>query len=134
MKDRQKFIQQNVNKLWDTLTKSSEDNMSSHDWMEKKKKRILNGSQENLLYFIEKHSPTLEPWQREIVRIVRKIAQYFYPQKHTQVMNEGCATFVHYFIMNRLYDKGLVDDSAMMEFLISHTNVTNQHGFEDYGR
>jgi stage V sporulation protein R len=35
--------------------------------------------QENLLYFIEKNAPLLEPWQREVVRIVRKLAQYFYP-------------------------------------------------------
>ncbi|MEZ5480025.1 MAG: SpoVR family protein [Thiolinea sp.] len=27
------------------------------------------------------------------MRIVRKIAQYFYPQRQTQVMNEGWATF-----------------------------------------
>jgi stage V sporulation protein R len=52
--------------------------------------------QENLLYFIEKNAPLLEPWQREIVRIVRKIAQYFYPQRQTQVMNEGWATFWHH--------------------------------------
>ncbi|MFP3336162.1 SpoVR family protein, partial [Pseudomonas sp. SIMBA_064] len=32
--------------------------------------------QENILYFLEKHAPLLEPWQREIVRIVRKIAQF----------------------------------------------------------
>ena len=57
--------------------------------------------QENLLYFIEKHAPLLEPWQREIVRIVRKIAQYFYPQRQTQVMNEGWATFWHYTLLNR---------------------------------
>ena len=28
--------------------------------------------EENLLYFVEKHSPRAAPWQREIVRIVRK--------------------------------------------------------------
>ena len=47
---------------------------------------------ENILYFIEKHAPLLEPWQREIVRILRKIAQYFYPQRQPQVMDEGCGT------------------------------------------
>jgi spore cortex formation protein SpoVR/YcgB (stage V sporulation) len=62
--------------------------------------------QENILYFIEKHAPLLEPWQREVVRIVRKIAQYFYPQRQTQVMNEGWATFWHYTLMNDLYDEG----------------------------
>ena len=50
--------------------------------------------EENLLYFIEKRAPRLEDWQRELVRIVRHVSQYFYPQKQTQMMNEGCATFV----------------------------------------
>ncbi len=52
--------------------------------------------EENLLYFLEKNSPSLKPWQREMLRIVRNLAQYFYPQRQTKVMNEGCATFVHY--------------------------------------
>ncbi|MFX5522261.1 SpoVR family protein, partial [Acinetobacter baumannii] len=56
--------------------------------------------QENLLYFIETNAPKLQPWQREIVRIVRKIAQYFYPQRQTKVMNEGWATFWHYTILH----------------------------------
>ncbi len=55
--------------------------------------------EENLLYFIEKYAPLLEPWQREMVRITRKISQYFYPQRQTQVMNEGWATFWHYTIL-----------------------------------
>jgi len=47
--------------------------------------------EENILYFMEKHSPVLETWQREICRIVRKLAQYFYPQMQTSLMNEGWA-------------------------------------------
>jgi stage V sporulation protein R len=61
-------------------------------------RRFPEEPQENLLYFIEKNAPLLEPWQREIVRIVRKIAQYFYPQRQTQVMNEGWATFWHHLL------------------------------------
>ncbi|MFA7504872.1 MAG: SpoVR family protein [Burkholderiaceae bacterium] len=89
--------------------------------------------QENLLYFLEKYSPRLEPWQREVVRIVRKMAQYFYPQGLTKVMNEGWATFWHYTILNRLYDKGLVTDGLMLEVLASHTNVVGQRGFDERG-
>jgi spore cortex formation protein SpoVR/YcgB (stage V sporulation) len=63
------------------------------------------------------------------VRIVRKIAQYFYPQRQTQVMNEGWACFWHYTILNRLYDEGLVTDGFMIEFLQSHTNVVSQPAF-----
>jgi len=86
--------------------------------------------QENILYFVEKYSPKLEPWQRELVRIVRKLAQYFYPQAQTKLMNEGWATFWHYTIVNRLHEQRLVDDGFMLEFLKSHTNVAAQPAFD----
>ena len=53
---------------------------------------------------------------------MRKVSQYFYPQKQTQVMNEGCATFWHYTILNHLYDEGKVTERFMLEFLHSHTH------------
>ena len=89
--------------------------------------------EENLLYFIEKNSPLLEPWQREVVRIVRKIAQYFYPQRQTQVMNEGWACFWHYRLLNDLFDDGHVTPGFMMEFLTSHTSVLFQPAFDHPG-
>jgi len=89
--------------------------------------------EENILYFVEKHSPRLAPWQRELVRIVRKLSQYFYPQTQTKVMNEGWATFWHYTLINRLYQKRLVDDAFMLEFLHIHTNVVSQRGFDQEG-
>ncbi|HZE92471.1 MAG TPA: SpoVR family protein, partial [Rhizobacter sp.] len=70
--------------------------------------------------------PLLEPWQREIVRIVRKVAQYFYPQRQTQVMNEGWATFWHHHLLNTMYDDGHLSDGMMIEWLKSHTNVVYQ--------
>ena len=30
-------------------------------------------------------------------------------------MNEGCATFVHYTILNQLYDKGLLTEGSMLD-------------------
>ncbi|MEC9358465.1 MAG: SpoVR family protein [Pseudomonadota bacterium] len=89
--------------------------------------------QENLLYFIEKHAPKLASWQRELVRIVRKLSQYFYPQGLTKVMNEGWATFWHYTLLNRLYDRGRVDAGFMLEWLSSHTNVITQRGYDQRG-
>jgi stage V sporulation protein R len=82
--------------------------------------------EENLLYFIEKHAPKLEPWQRELARIVRKIAQYFYPQRQTQVMNEGWATFWHHRLINDMYEAGQIDEGILLECLHSHTNVIRQ--------
>jgi stage V sporulation protein R len=86
---------------------------------------------ENLLYFIEKEAPKLRDWERELVRIVRKMSQYFYPQGQTKVMNEGWASFWHYTLLNSLYDEKLVSDGFMLEFLTSHTNVVFQPDSRD---
>lgn len=118
--DRENYQQSLVNELWRTLPRRQEAEEKAVT------RRFPEEPQENLLYFIEKFAPLLEPWQRELIRIVRKIAQYFYPQRQTQVMNEGWATFWHYTILNRMYDEGLVTDGFIMEFLHSHTNVVYQ--------
>ncbi len=117
--EREAYLQSQVNDLWRTVPKTAVE-------PESEKVRFPSEPQENILYFIEKHAPLLESWQREIVRIVRKISQYFYPQKQTQVMNEGWATFWHYTILNHLYDEGLVTDRFILEFLHSHTGVVAQ--------
>ena len=56
--------------------------------------------------------------------------RYFYPQRQTQVMNEGWATFWHYTILNDMYDQQLVNDGFMMEFLHSHSSVVAQPAFD----
>jgi stage V sporulation protein R len=87
---------------------------------------MLGLPQENILYFLEKFTPNLQPWQREVLRIVRLIAQYFYPQQQTKVMNEGCATYCHYRIMNTLHETRQISDGSFLEFLRSHTNSIRQ--------
>ncbi len=78
---------------------------------------------ENLLYFIEKQAPNLQEWQREVIRIVRKIGQYFYPQGQLQMMNEGFATATHYEMSWELYNRGYVDDAYIGEFIHKHSGV-----------
>ncbi len=124
-KEREEYLQRQINDLWRTIPRS----VDEEDEKNRRKQRYPEEPQENLLYFIEKNAPLLETWQREIIRIVRKIAQYFYPQRQTQVMNEGWASFWHYTLLNRLYEKGLVTDGFMMEFLQSHTAVIYQPPF-----
>ncbi|MGB0086419.1 MAG: SpoVR family protein [Rhodomicrobiaceae bacterium] len=87
--------------------------------------------EENVLYFLEKHAPRLKDWQRELIRIVRVLAQYFYPQRQTKMMNEGCATFIHYEILNRLYERGLLTEGSLLEALHLHSAVVMQPGFDD---
>ncbi|WP_108125241.1 SpoVR family protein [Saccharospirillum mangrovi] len=122
--EREAYLQQQVNLLWRTIP-VNEDKTET-----KRKKRYPAEPQENLLYFIEKNAPLLEPWQRELVRIVRKLAQYFYPQRQTQVMNEGWASFWHYTLMNELYDRGYITEGFMMEFLASHSAVVYQPSYD----
>ncbi|WP_210395596.1 SpoVR family protein [Motiliproteus sediminis] len=121
---RSEILQQQVNELWNTIPKPQTE---EH---EREQPRFPREPEENLLYFLEKNAPLLEPWQREIIRIVRKVSQYFYPQKQTQVMNEGWACFWHYTLLHSLYDKGLVTDGFMMEFLHSHSSVIYQPPYD----
>ncbi|HET6599406.1 MAG TPA: SpoVR family protein [Burkholderiaceae bacterium] len=119
--ERLEHAQSQVNDIWRTLPPRPERAEDTVD-----AKRFPSEPQENILYFIEKNAPLLEPWQREVVRIVRKIAQYFYPQRQTQVMNEGWATFWHHHLLNTMYDDGYLTDGVMIEWLKSHTNVVYQ--------
>jgi spore cortex formation protein SpoVR/YcgB (stage V sporulation) len=125
LEEREAYLQSQVNDLWHKTIPQKEIAEEAS-----KQQNFPQEPQENILYFIEKNAPLLEPWQREVVRIVRKIGQYFYPQRQTQVMNEGWACFWHYHIMNALYDRGKVTDGFMLEFIQSHTNVVSQPDFD----
>ncbi len=113
---------ENYNELWRTLPKSP----SPADPKAMQIRNFPEEPEENILYFIEKNAPTLPAWKREIIRIVRKVAQYFYPQGLTKVMNEGFASFTHYHIINKMFEEGYVDDGFMLEFLHSHSSVLYQ--------
>jgi len=122
--EREAHKERQFNDLWRTVP------IAAASTSAKPAKNFPEEPQENILYFVEKYSPKLAPWERELVRIVRKLAQYFYPQSQTKVMNEGWATFWHYTILNRLHESGQVDDGFMFEFLKSHTNVVYQPPFD----
>lgn len=127
---RAEYERSQYSELWRTLPESNSKDSHEIDLIEKELAQKLGLPESNLLYFLEKHSPILESWQREILRIVRSIAQYFYPQRQTKLMNEGCACFVHYHIMNRLYDTGQITEGAMLEFIDFHTRVVAQPDFD----
>jgi stage V sporulation protein R len=132
--DRRAYEEATFNDLWRTVPTSGKDRDEDAQDNEKQLEEVrrkLGLPEENLLYFIEKRAPRLEDWQRELIRIVRNVEQYFYPQKQLQLMNEGCATFCHYEIMNRLHDRGLITEGSMLEFLHSHSSVVFQPGFDD---
>lgn len=118
--DRAKRIEKTIvslNKAIRNLTGQSD------DWPEE---MLLDEPQENLLYFIEKNAPQLAEWKRELIRITRNIGTYFHPQILTKTLNEGYASFCHYYIMERLHEKGLIDGGTMLDFYGLHGNVLRQ--------
>lgn len=119
-KQWEQYFENTFNDIWRTVPSSPE--------VKDEKSEAIR--EENILYFIEKNSPILEDWEREIVRIVRKISQYFYPQRQTQLLNEGFATFTHYHIMEHLHNEGYLTDGSFLEFLQNHTNVVAQRDWD----
>ncbi len=113
----------NFDPIWDKVVPKKDQN-------EKAKFKFPQEKEDNILYFIEKYAPDLPSWKRELIRIVRKISQYFYPQAITKVLNEGYATFTHYYIMTKLNEEGLIDEGTMLEFYKSHSGVTYQPDFD----
>jgi len=128
-KVRQAHRQSTYNDLWRTLPRGSKQEPDEQS-EEELAAGLLNLPEENLLGFLAHHAPKLKDWQREILEIVRRMAQYYYPQQQTKMMNEGCATFVHYEIMQRLYDRGRISEGSMLEFLHMHSAVITQPAFD----
>ncbi len=117
--------------LWRTLPSDSGTSDERSARIDEVPVADLDLPEENLLYFLEKHSPRLDEWERELLRIVRVISQYFYPQRLTKMMNEGCACFVHYAIAHELFDRGQITEGTLFEILYHHTNVVFQPDFDD---
>jgi stage V sporulation protein R len=128
-RERRAHEERIFNDLWRTVPGGR--SKSASELSIGRRRALLGLPQENILYFLEKSAPRLEAWQRELLRIVRHVAQYFYPQAQTKVMNEGTATYVHYRIMTRLHELGGISDGDFLEFLQSHTNVVFQPAFDD---
>jgi stage V sporulation protein R len=127
-RERRAHEERNFNDLWRTVPGAAKNVPELSD---DRRRALLGLPQENILYFLEKTAPRLSPWQREILRIVRHIAQYFYPQGQTKVMNEGVATYVHYMIMKSLHERGALSDGNFLEFLYSHANAILQPAYDD---
>jgi len=79
--------------------------------------------EKDILQFLMLYAPHLEPWQRDIIEIVRTEMLYFVPQMQTKVMNEGWASLWHSRIMRKLGDVDVISDSETVEFAQLHSGV-----------
>ncbi|MCY9274269.1 stage V sporulation protein SpoVR [Bacillus inaquosorum] len=78
--------------------------------VKKSKKPFPPRQEKDILLFIEEHSRDLEPWQRDILTMMREEMLYFWPQLETKIMNEGWASYWHQRIIREL---DLTSDEAI---------------------
>jgi stage V sporulation protein R len=67
---------------------------------QQKEKKFPANPQRDVLLFLLEYAP-LQPWQQDVLSIIREEAYYFAPQRQTKIMNEGWATYWHSHIMTR---------------------------------
>lgn len=77
--------------------------------------------QKDLVYYLMKNSPVLQPWQRDVIAMVHEEVEYFIPQMQTKIMNEGWASFWHARIMRELD----LNDNEHLEFAELHSGVVS---------
>ncbi len=128
--ERRRHQRESEHELWRVVASPTHDETAEFDADREAEERAMSLPEENLLFFLEKQSPSLKPWQRELLRIVRTLSSYFEPQRQTKVMNEGCACWCHYAIMHRLRERGQLTDGAMLGFLHLHSSVVAQPAFD----
>jgi len=96
---------------------------------DKKRKTVPAKPERDVLQFMLEHA-ALEPWQQDVLSIIRDEAYYFAPQGMTKVMNEGWATFWHSTMMTRHY----LDSSEIIDYADHHSGTVHMPpgGFNPY--
>jgi len=63
-------------------------------------KKVPERAERDVLQFLLEYAP-LEPWEHDVLSIIREESYYFAPQGQTKIMNEGWATYWHSTIMTQ---------------------------------
>ncbi len=75
--------------------------------------------EKDLLWFLANYA-RIEPWEKDILEIIREESFYFFPQFETKIINEGWASYWHAEIMNNW--KGLTPEETI-DFATLHAGV-----------
>lgn len=84
-----------------------------------RRRRFPSEPQKDILKFLAEHAPNLEPWQRDLLLIVREEMLYFVPQMRTKVANEGWASLWH----SRITREMDLTDNEYTQFAQMHSGV-----------
>lgn len=87
-------------------------------------RRIPAEPEKDILLFIRDYGRDLEPWQRDVLEILRAEMLYFLPQIRTKIMNEGWASYWHEKIMESLP----LTPEEHWEFRRMHSSVLSPGG------
>lgn len=79
--------------------------------------------EKDLVWYIMQHSPSLQPWQRDVMSMIHDEMLYFVPQMQTKIMNEGWASIWHSRLMRELD----LPDHEHLEFAELHSGVVSPH-------
>jgi len=107
----------------DLLSKAEIEKTTPDESLDRRHKPSIEVPEKDLIYFIMKHSPSLEPWQRDVMAMLHEEMEYFIPQLQTKIMNEGWASIWHSRIMREL---DLPTDEHL-EFAELHAGVVSPH-------
>jgi stage V sporulation protein R len=80
------------------------------DEAQQSKKRPENPDRDVMGFLLEE-SP-LEPWERDVLAVIRRESYYFAPQAATKIMNEGWATYWH----SKILTERAADGSEIVEY------------------
>lgn len=102
---------------FDDLLGSKRRRKSNRDTL---KRGVLKDPEMDILWFLINNSYALEPWQQDVLEIIRQESYYFYPQHMTKIANEGYASFWHAEIMLKL---DCITEAEYLDFVKLHEKV-----------
>ena len=82
--------------------------------------------EKDILLFLQRYAPHLQPWQRDLIEIVRTEMLYFVPQMQTKIMNEGWACLTSTSLV--LTEHGLLRYDALHNMLAAGNAIKVSSG------
>ncbi len=107
--------------LWG-LEKKAKKAEEERDKYTRKPPKFPEKPEKDILLFLNRHAPHLQPWQRDIIEIVRTEMLYFIPMMQTKTMNEGWACLGKNSLI--LTERGLMRYDALHALLAQGESVT----------
>ncbi|MBI4468819.1 MAG: SpoVR family protein [Acidobacteria bacterium] len=104
---------------FDDLLTSEERKAASEEEHRQSDSKPAPAPEKDLVYYLAKNSPTLEPWEGEVIAMIHDEMEYFIPQMQTKIMNEGWASYWHSRIMRALD----LPDEDFVEYAQLHSGV-----------